>query len=51
MTGPGRKSIANLEEHFPGVPLEDQKRIARDNVIKLYGLTVGDSSERRGVRK
>jgi len=33
-------SLANLEEHFPGVPLEDQKRIARTNVIELYNLPI-----------
>ena len=33
-------SIANLEEHFPGVPLADQKRIARTNVIELYNLPI-----------
>jgi predicted TIM-barrel fold metal-dependent hydrolase len=34
------KSIPNLEEHFPGVPIEDQKRIARTNVIDLYHLPI-----------
>ncbi len=33
-------SLANLEEHFPGVPMEDQKRIARTNVIELYNLPI-----------
>ena len=31
-------SVEVLEDHFAGVPLEDQKRIARQNVIDLYHL-------------
>jgi len=32
------RSVEVLEGHFGGVPLADQKRIARQNVIELYHL-------------
>jgi predicted TIM-barrel fold metal-dependent hydrolase len=34
------KSSEIVEAHFKGVPLEDQKRIARTNAIELYKLPV-----------